>query len=367
MDGPETKTPTPNEPPEQAVDPDPPLPMRAFAYVVPVPAERLVSWPAIGAWAVAPFSLVPLVGLPAAIVLLVLGVWLRTRPRYPWDAKTGTAAIAIACIAIATGAVAVVSVILQGRLPQFPEHVAADIPIATRALQIVALIMAVVLHECGHALAAAWAGDLTAVKRNRLSLNPLRHVDLVGSIVLPGILIATGASSVFGWAKPVPVVPQLFRKRRWGNLGVSVAGVGVNLLLAMACLSALVLVGSVLNLLVPGLEARGFWLPVAPTHLGGFPGAVGVALVADLLKAGVLINLVLMAFNLLPIPPLDGSHVVETLLPASVARHWAQIRRGGFLILIVCIATGVVDRVLNVVAIAAVFLCYAAGAICGLG
>ena len=176
------------------------------------------------------------------------------------------------------------------------------------ATLIVPLVFAIVFHEVAHGLAAKVLGDPTASERKRLSLNPLRHVDPVGTVVLPGFLALVHAP-VFGWAKPVPVIPQRMRNPRIGMMLTAAAGPGANLIMAL------------LSSVLIGLLAR-FYAGAEPS------GAV--RFVVDSLLAFIQLNVFLAFFNLLPIPPFDGSHILEGLLPRPLARQYAQVRKLGF-------------------------------------
>jgi len=173
------------------------------------------------------------------------------------------------------------------------------------AALIVPLVIAIVFHEVAHGVVARLLGDPTAYEQRRLSLNPLRHVDPVGTVVLPGMLALAGAP-VFGWAKPVPVNQRRLNNPRLGMMAVALAGPLSNLILAG--------IGAVLL----GLMARS--------------GAAGdiLGFIALNLRNFVLINIFLALFNLLPIPPFDGSHIVEGLLPRGAARAYARLRPYGF-------------------------------------
>ena len=186
----------------------------------------------------------------------------------------------------------------------------------TAAALIPALVVAIVFHEVAHGWVASLLGDPTAKERKRLSLNPFRHVDPVGTVILPGMLALVKAP-VFGWAKPVPVIKQRLRNPRFGMMAVAAAGPGSNLV--MAGLAAVVL----------GL--------VAPVADGPEPGlALGFAVYS--LVQFIQINIFLALFNLLPIPPFDGSHIVEGLLPPSMAAGYEKIRPLGFpLVLLVLV------------------------------
>jgi Zn-dependent protease len=172
-----------------------------------------------------------------------------------------------------------------------------------------ALVFAIVFHEVAHGWTALALGDPTAKERRRLSLNPLRHVDPIGTLILPGALALAGAP-VFGWAKPVPVSQWRLRNPRLGMIAVAAAGPLTNLL--MAALGAIAI----------GLLARG-----GVTGEGGFSGFVMLALVNFL-----LVNVFLAFFNLLPIPPFDGSHIVEGLLPRSLAAVYQRLRPVGLVL-----------------------------------
>jgi Zn-dependent protease len=183
------------------------------------------------------------------------------------------------------------------------------------AFLIPALVIAIVFHEVAHGWVANMLGDPTAKELKRLSLNPLRHVDLIGTIILPGALALAGAP-VFGWAKPVPVNARRLDNPRQGMMLVAAAGPATNL--------ALALIGAVLvGLLLP-----------EDAKLGEPLSILGVALFTF-----ISINLFLALFNLIPLPPFDGSHIVEGLLPDNAARAYGRLRPYGlpllFLLLLV--------------------------------
>jgi Zn-dependent protease len=176
------------------------------------------------------------------------------------------------------------------------------------AALVVPLIVAIVFHEVAHGWVARALGDPTAQEMNRLSLNPLRHVDPIGTIVLPGFL-ALIRGPVLGWAKPVPVNKYRLRNPRYGMMAVAAAGPATNLVLAA--------IGAVLL----GLLAR---------HYAGVEGVSGLAgFAAQNLVNFLQINIFLALFNLLPIPPFDGSHILEGLLPRGAARTYARMRPVG--------------------------------------
>ena len=176
------------------------------------------------------------------------------------------------------------------------------------AALIVPLIFAIVFHEVAHGWTARALGDPTAKEMNRLSLNPLRHVDPIGTIVLPGFLALIKAP-VIGWAKPVPVNQYRLRNPRFGMMAVAAAGPATNLVLAA--------IGAVLL----GMLAR---------QHGGAPAGAGLAAFATAnLIYFLQVNIFLALFNLLPIPPFDGSHIVEGLLPRGAAQSYGRLRPFG--------------------------------------
>jgi Zn-dependent protease len=180
------------------------------------------------------------------------------------------------------------------------------------AVWLVPLIIAIVFHEVAHGLVARRLGDPTAAERGRLSLNPVKHVDPFGTVILPMIL-AVSHAPLFGWAKPVPVDYRRLRNPRRDKVLVALAGPGMNLLLA--------LIGSAL------LAATIAW--------SGGASDGGARFVAANALNFVLINIFLGVFNLLPVPPFDGGHVVEGLLPPAAAQRFASIGRYSLLVLIV--------------------------------
>lgn len=175
------------------------------------------------------------------------------------------------------------------------------------------LIVAIVFHEVAHGLVAKALGDGTASEARRLSLNPFRHVDLVGTILVPGML-ALAKLPVFGWAKPVPVNKWRLRNPRVGMMIVAAAGPASNIV--MAVLAALAL----------GVMAH---VP------GARDGAPWVRQSVEILLAFIQINLFLALFNLLPIPPFDGSHIVEGLLPERAAAVYGRVRQLGFALVLI--------------------------------
>lgn len=173
------------------------------------------------------------------------------------------------------------------------------------------MILAIVFHGVAHGWVARALGDPTAAEQKRLSLNPLRHVDPFGTIILPGLLKLSGAP-VFGWAKPVPVDFRRLRNPRWGMVMVAAAG-------------------PVTKFLFAAIAAIGLGVLVRATDSMGEPG-LGALFLSDNLRNFLLVNLFLGAFNLLPIPPFDGSRIVMGALPAPLARGYARLEPFGLLV-----------------------------------
>jgi Zn-dependent protease len=185
------------------------------------------------------------------------------------------------------------------------------------------LLLSVIVHECAHGLVAEWWGDPTARMLGRLTLNPIPHIDLFGSILVPGLLLMTGSGVLFGWAKPVPVTPENFRNRRLGDITVSLAGPASNVLLALVL---------AVVLLVAGLTLGAEDVPAGLVALCAY---------------GIRLNFILAVFNLIPIPPLDGSHVVANLLPGPAAYAYRSLGQVGLLLLLLMLF--LVPGVLSVV------------------
>ncbi len=195
------------------------------------------------------------------------------------------------------------------------------------ALAAIAAILAITLHEASHGYAALALGDDTARVAGRLSLNPLRHVDRVGTILLPGALLIGQLLTIgrvvfmFGWAKPVPVSAWRFRDPRRGMMAVAAAGPATNFVLAW--LAALFLPRPVM--VMPGIGAY------LDQVFGMHP------LLATFLVSFITYNLILGLFNLIPIPPLDGGRIVVGLLPLGMARVWARLERAGIVLVLLVV------------------------------
>lgn len=187
----------------------------------------------------------------------------------------------------------------------------AGVSLYSVSVWILPVLIAITFHEAAHAYAARYFGDDTASQLGRVSLNPLKHIDPLGTVILPGLLILSNAPFIFGYAKPVPVNFPALRNPRADMAWVAIAGPAINVALAVAAALAFHLVG-----LVPAGASQ--W-------------------VFDNLKNALIINAVLAVFNMFPLPPLDGGRIAVSILPDFVARPLARLEPYGMLILIALI------------------------------
>lgn len=221
-------------------------------------------------------------------------------------------------------------------------------PAASTLSFVVILLVLFTVHEYGHAYAAWKLDDDTAARLGRLTLNPLPHLDLFGSILLPGLLLWQNAGVVFGWAKPVPVNPANFRNPQRDHMRVAFAGPAMNFLISMACL--LLLGGILLAMRLSWPESLSLNLadPYAEISLVGPPFAHSLVLLIVFLKQLFFTSLVLGVFNLIPIPPLDGSWIFSGLLPRGLRTAFEKIRPYAFLLFLLLVITSAVDYFLIV-------------------
>lgn len=193
------------------------------------------------------------------------------------------------------------------------------------SVAVIPILFAITLHEVAHGWVARHFGDPTAERAGRLTLNPLKHIDPVGTVVVPLVmLLFSGGSMIFGWAKPVPVMFQNLRNPRRDMIVVAAAGPAANLAMAMGWA---VLAASQATLLGLG-EPATMWL----YNVCGW---------------GILINCVLAVFNMLPLPPLDGGRVLAGLLPPAQARILQRIEPFGFMIVVILMMSGVLWTLLE--------------------
>ena len=175
----------------------------------------------------------------------------------------------------------------------------------TLLIWIIPILFAITLHEAAHGWVASKFGDHTARMMGRVTLNPVKHIDPVGTILVPAVLLIMSTGFIFGWAKPVPINFNALRSPKSGMIWVALAGPGANLIMAIGWLFV-------------------FFLAIK----------MNIPILQRMADAGILINILLAVFNLLPIPPLDGSRVISALLPNPLAYKFNQLEQYGLFILI---------------------------------
>jgi len=310
--------------------------------IEPPVASGLSAW----IWILAVFAFLPFLGIVPSLALALCSAIVLLRPtRLVWDRRIGVGGLLLAFISLGVTALWGLTAVVSP-LPSVaqPEEMGADPDPGwtIAAMQLAVLVISIVLHECAHGVSALWSGDATAARHGRLRLNPLAHIDPFGSVILPAILLMTPGGVVFGWAKPVPINRRLFRHPRRGLLAVTLAGVSVNLLLALLCTAGLLAVGSALRLAYPEGTSQGFTNLFAQVELLGVANAEAWELTITALRQGLLINLVLFCFNILPIPPLDGYGVLESVAPKALAPLVAGLRPLGTILLLVLVVSGTI-------------------------
>jgi len=199
--------------------------------------------------------------------------------------------------------------------------------ISTLTIWALPVLFAITLHEAAHGYAARYFGDSTAERAGRISLNPLRHIDPMGTVIVPALIVAvsalsSGSAMLFGWAKPVPVNFGRLRNPKADMLWVAAAGPFANLVMALGW--ALLFRAAIM----------------APENIYALP-------MAKMADAGMQINAVLMLLNLLPLPPLDGGRIAVSLLPAGPAYTFSRLEPYGFPILLVLLFTGILGDILG--------------------
>ncbi len=194
--------------------------------------------------------------------------------------------------------------------------------------RLIVLLISVVIHEVAHGVAALWCGDETAKYQGRLTLNPIRHIDPVGSVFLPMLLVVSGSPFLFGWAKPVPVNINQLHHPVNDMVKVALAGPLSNITLAIMCSSIIKLS-----------------LAIIPDVMLQMP------FIIELLKYGIIINIVLAVFNMVPIPPMDGSRVLYRFLPLSGRAFLDKIEPYGFFIIILLAFFGLFSIILQIISV----------------
>jgi Zn-dependent protease len=317
--------------------------------------QRPRTWPTVGAW-----PMLALLGailalrpghLPAGLIIagltvLAIAVSLlqaRRNPRFVHvPAVAGAAAVLLAISLTAD----VLAWLTPRSTPLSPQVAAAPVmSLENKVLAVVIVLLSLTVHEAAHAVVAWWCGDEGPRYAGRITLNPLAHIDPLGTILVP-VVLAWWGQGIFGWARPVMVTLHGVPNPRRANLLISAAGPVSNLILSQMFLGLYCILGLVLRHAVPDAEIANFSSLSSDVHMDGFAGARAVSLLAMALRWGVIINIVLCCFNLIPLPPLDGGHVAGSLFPRSIGRLYARLGPYALLIFVALLQTSVFHRLM---------------------
>lgn len=215
--------------------------------------------------------------------------------------------------------------------------------ILSSVLFVIVLLILFTLHEYGHAFAAWKLGDDTAKNLGRLTLNPIPHLDIFGSILLPAMFLWWQSAIVFGWAKPVPVKPENFKDPHKDHMLVAFAGPAVNMIVSMVCFVILGCIMLFVRLFWPETLSLHFVAPFSPVSLVGPPFAQWLVVIIVFLKQLFYTSLLLGCFNLLPVPPLDGSWILSGVLSQGLRNLFEKTRGFGFVIFLLLVVTHILD------------------------
>jgi Zn-dependent protease len=221
-------------------------------------------------------------------------------------------------------------------------------PVANSICFVVILLLLFTLHEYAHGYSAWRLGDDTAKNEGRLTLNPIPHLDLFGSLILPGILLWRQSEFLFGWAKPVPVNSANFSNPRRDDMVVSFAGPAMNLGISMVCVLILAVLALVVRVFWPESQTVNFAAPAGAVSIVGPPYAPWIAIVIAFLKQLLFTSLILACFNLIPVPPLDGSWILRGMVSDRIRDLLERIRPYGFVVMLAIVFTPIFRYVLIV-------------------
>lgn len=215
-------------------------------------------------------------------------------------------------------------------------------------LFIIILLVLFTSHEYAHAYSAWKLGDDTPLNEGRLTLNPIAHLDLFGSILLPGIMIMRQSDFIFGWAKPVHINPENLRDPRRDDIRISIAGPAINVLIALVTFIFILLLALIARVAFPGIVALKLAEPYVPVSIAGTSMNMPLATLFYILKQIFYTSLILGFFNLLPIPPLDGSHILSAILPDKAMQYFERFRGMGSILFLLLFISPAFDYLLMI-------------------
>ncbi len=320
------------------------------------PTSGSHSWPTVTAWSIwglfaAALAFLPVIGMAFTILAVACIVMSRAKARS--DARlvhTSTLVTATAVIAALATTAHVFSLVTlwKAAAPAIGSSAVpmqSELTIANKVIAVIIVLLSLSVHEAAHAVVAWWCGDEGPRQRGRVTLNPLAHIDPVGTILVPAFLAYAGGP-VFGWARPVMVSLHGVPNPRRANLLISAAGPFSNVLLGLIFLSLYLILGCGIRLFAPDAVVGGFTTFIGNVTIEGFAGASYMAMVTVCLKWGFLINLLLFFFNMIPLPPLDGGHIAASMFPSTVGEFYRKLASFSMIILLALFMTGLIGYIL---------------------